>query len=424
MRILFFSHYFPPEVNAPANRTYEHCREWVAAGHEVHVVTCVPSHPLGVPFKGYRTGWYQQERRDGIVVHRVWTSLAPNKGVLRRTINYLSFVPTAVWRGLRLGRFDIVIGTSPQFFCAAAAGIAASLKRTPWVFELRDLWPESIHAVGAARSYMPLKVLEKLELLLYARAREVVCVSEAFVANLVSRGVPAEKISFVPNGVNTATWTAGRRTEGRARLGAGDRDIIVSYIGTVGMAHNIGTVLDAARLLAPVRRDIRFVVVGDGAERETLVRRAREEGLDNVTFTGLVPRSEIPDYLAASDVSLVTLKPSALFKTVLPSKLFESMAAARPIVLAVEGEARRLLDRAGAGVSVAPGDASALAAAVERLAGDPELRRTLGAAGALFVEREFSRRTWAERYLRILNRVRLSKPGAESRQATASHETL
>ncbi|PYR27582.1 MAG: glycosyltransferase WbuB [Acidobacteria bacterium] len=407
MRILFFSHYFPPEVNAPASRTYEHCREWVAAGHEVHVITCVPSHPVGVPFRGYRPGWYQQERHDGIVVHRVWTLLAPNKGVVKRTLNYLSFMPSAVWRSLRLGRFDVLIGTSPQFFCAVATWIAASLGRTPWVFELRDLWPESIHAVGAARAYMPLKMLERLELLMYAQARSVVCVSEAFVRNLVSRGVPTSKISFVPNGVDTAMWTAGVRAKGRAKLDAGESDIIVSYIGTVGMAHDIGTVLDAARLLGRERPRLRFVIIGDGAEREALAARARAEGLDNVTFTGLVPRAEIPDYLAASDVSLVTLKPSDLFKTVLPSKMFESMAAARAIVLAVDGEARQVLERAGAGLAVAPGNAAALADAVRRLAADPELRQTLGAAGSRFVERDFSRRTWAHRYLDVLDRTRL-----------------
>jgi glycosyltransferase involved in cell wall biosynthesis len=407
MRILFFSHYFPPEVNAPASRTYEHCREWVAAGHEVHVITCVPSHPVGVAFRGYRTGWYQQERHDGIVVHRVWTLLAPNKGVVKRTLNYLSFMPPAVWRSLRLGRFDVLIGTSPQFFCAVATWIAASLGRTPWVFELRDLWPESIHAVGAARAYMPLKMLERLELLMYAQARSVVCVSEAFVRNLASRGVPTSKISFVPNGVDTAMWTAGVRAKGRAKLDAGESDIIVSYIGTVGMAHDIGTVLDAARLLGRERPRLRFVIVGDGAEREALAARARAEGLDNVTFTGLVPRPEIPDYLAASDVSLVTLKPSDLFKTVLPSKMFESMAAARAIVLAVDGEARQVLERAGAGLAVAPGNAAALADAVRRLAADPELRQTLGAAGGRFVEQNFSRRTWAHRYLHVLDRTRL-----------------
>jgi glycosyltransferase involved in cell wall biosynthesis len=412
MRILFFSHYFPPEVNAPANRTYEHCREWAAAGHEVHVITCVPSHPVGVPFPGYRAGWYQREERDGIVVHRVWTSLAPNKGVIRRTLNFLSFVPTAVWRALSLGRFDVFIGTSPQFFCAVATWIAAVLKRTPWVFELRDLWPESIHAVGAARAYMPFKVLESLELLMYAQARSVVCVSEAFVRNLVGRGVPASKISFVPNGVNTAMWTAGRRAEGRAKLGAADGEIVVSYIGTVGMAHDIGTILDTARLLRAERPDIRFVIIGDGAEREALAARVRAEGLGTVTFTGLVPRSDIPDYLAASDISLVTLKPSDLFKTVLPSKMFESMAAARPIVLAVDGEARRLLERSGGGLAVPPGHPAALAGAVRQLAGDANLRHALGAAGAEFVERDFSRRTWAQRYLRILDRVRLPEHAA------------
>jgi glycosyltransferase involved in cell wall biosynthesis len=413
MRILFFSHYFPPEVNAPASRTYEHCREWVAAGHEVHVITCVPSHPAGVAFRGYRSGWYQQERRDGIVIHRVWTLLAPNKGIVKRTLNYLSFVPPAVWRSLRLGRFDVLVGTSPQFFCAVAAWIAACLGRTPWVFELRDLWPESIHAVGAARAYMPLAMLERLELLMYAQANSVVCVSEAFVRNLVSRGIPAAKLSFVPNGVDTAVWTAGVRATGRAKLGVAERDIVVSYIGTVGMAHDIGTVLDAARLLGRELPRLRFVIIGDGAERESLAARARAEGLDNVTFTGLVPRAEIPDYLAASDVSLVTLKPSDLFKTVLPSKMFESMAAARAIVLAVDGEARRVLERAGAGLAVAPGNAAALADALRQLAADAPLRGALGAAGAAFVEQHFSRRTWAERYLRLLDRVRrLDRPAA------------
>jgi glycosyltransferase involved in cell wall biosynthesis len=259
-------------------------------------------------------------------------------------------------------------------------------------------------------------MLERLELFLYAHAHAVVCVSEAFVRNLVSRGVPASKISFLPNGVDTAMWTAGVRAKGRAKLGAADSDIIASYIGTVGMAHDIGTVLDAARLLGREQPRVRFVIVGDGAERESLAVRARAEGLRNVTFTGLVPRAEIPDYLAASDVSLVTLKASDLFKTVLPSKMFESMAAARAIVLAVDGEARAVLERAGAGLSVAPGNAEALAAAVRRLAADPELRHTLGAAGAEFVERHFSRRTWAHRYLHVLDRARLPDRAAAAPQ--------
>lgn len=419
MKILFLSHYFPPEVNAPANRTYEHCREWAAAGHDVHVITCVPSHPAGVPFSGYRRGWYACERRDGITVHRVWTWLAPNAGVLKRTVNFLSFVPSAVWRGLRLGTVDIIIGTSPQFFCAVATWIAASLKRTPWIFELRDLWPDSISAVGAARAYMPLRLLEGLELTMYRQSRAVVSVSPAFIRNLIGRGIDPSKIAYVPNGVEPSVWAAGQRHLGRKALGVGDRDVVVSYIGTVGMAHDLGTVLATARVLQVERPDVRFAVIGDGAELPALRERATLEGLTNVIFTGLVPRERIPDYLAATDISLVTLKPSAVFKTVLPSKMFESMAAGRPILMAVEGEAKETLERAGAGLAIAPGDPDAMAAAVRVLGADVERRVAMGEAGRRFVNQEFSRRAWADRYLQILERARLTPSPATVPQPTS-----
>ena len=420
MKILFLSHYFPPEVNAPANRTYEHCREWARRGHEVHVITCVPSHPAGVPFAGYREGWYQREERDGIVVHRVWTCLAANRGVLKRTLNFVSFVPTAVWRALRLGSFDIIIGTSPQFFCAVAACLASVLKRTPWIFELRDLWPDSIAAVGAARRYMPMGILERIELFMYRHARAVVSVSRSFIENLVGRGIDRTKLAFIPNGVDMGLWMAGSRERGRAALGVDDRTVVVSYIGTVGMAHDVGTILEAAALVKRRDQGVRFLVVGDGAERQSLSDRADAEGLDHVTFTGLVPRERIPDYLAASDISLVTLKKSDIFKTVLPSKMFESMAASRPILLAVDGEARETLERSGGGIAVPPGDPQRLADAVFRLAGDADLRRSLGDAGRVFVEREFARSVWAARYLDVLEHVRSAEAGIPARQPNAS----
>jgi glycosyltransferase involved in cell wall biosynthesis len=425
MKIVFLTHYFPPEVNAPANRTYEHCREWVKAGHEVHVVTCVPSHPVGVPFEGYRSGWYQREERDGMVVHRVWTSLAANRGVIKRTINFLSFVPTAVWRTLRIGPCDLIIGTSPQFFCALAACVSGMLKRTPWIFELRDLWPDSIAAVGARRAYMPMNLLERLELFMYRHARAVVSVSRSFIENLVSRGIDRSKIAFVPNGVDMPLWAAGSRSRGRAAFGLDDRAVVVSYIGTVGMAHDVGTILETAALLRREQRDIRFLIIGDGAELPRLRDQAAAEGLEGVTFTGLVPRELIPDYLAASDVSLVTLKRSEVFKTVLPSKMFESMAAARPIVLAVEGEARETLERARGGLTVPPGDARAMADAICRLADDGALRREMGGAGSRFVAEEFSRGAWAARYLDVLERARrIDGIGERDPQADAPTSAL
>ena len=410
MRILFLTHYFPPEVNAPATRTYEHCREWVAAGHDVHVVTCIPSHPLGKPFAGYRTRWYQYENVGGIHTHRVWTYLAPNRGVRRRTLNYLSFVPMAVFRASRLGRFDVVIGTSPQFFCAVAAWAAARLRQTPWIFELRDLWPESIAAVGAMRKSAALRLIERLELFLYREAAAVACVTRSFMDNLAARGIDRAKLHFMPNGILPEFWTSGSRQQGRHDLDVADREVLVSYVGTVGLAHGLGSVIEAASRLRDSAPHVRFVIAGDGAQLDAVRALTTERGLDNVRLTGLLPRERVPSLLAASDMMLVTLTAADVFRTVLPSKMFEAMAAARPVVLAVAGEARDMLERSGGGIAVTPDDPAALADAVVRLARDPSLRAAMGAAGRLFVEREFNRRVWAARYLTLLGVVRAPQP--------------
>jgi glycosyltransferase involved in cell wall biosynthesis len=405
VRILFLTHYFPPEVNAPAVRTHEHCREWVAAGHDVHVVTCIPSHPVGKAFPGYRRSWYQYERVDGIHTHRVWTYLAPNRGVLRRTLNYLSFVPTAVYRAWRLGRFDVVVGTSPQFFCALAAWGAARLRAAPWIFELRDLWPESIAAVGAMRKSAALRLLERLELFLYRDAAAVACVTHSFMRNLAARGVDPGKLHYLPNGIVPEFWASGDRPKGRRELGVEDGEVLVSYVGTVGMAHGLDTVLDAAARLRDRAPNVRCLVVGDGAQLDSVRSLAVERRLGNVTFAGLVSRDRVPSLLAASDVMLVTLKKADVFTTVLPSKMFEAMAARRPLVMSVDGEARRVLERSAGGIAVTPGDAEALADAIVQLAGDAALRGAMGAAGGAFVEREFNRRSWAGQYLRLLSTV-------------------
>lgn len=402
MRILFLSHYFPPEVNAPANRTIEHCTAWVRLGHEVHVVTCVPSHPRGIAFQGYKPGWYVRERVDGIEVHRVWSLLAANTGMVRRTLNYLSFVPSAVWRALLLGRFDIIVATSPQFFCALAGYLSGAIKRTPWVFELRDLWPDSVAAVGAVRRGVLLRALERLELRMYRHARLVVCVTRSFMLNLERRGINREKLAFVPNGIDVGMCQAGDPEAARRRLGIGTDEVLVSYVGTVGMAHGLRTILDAAHELSHREPRIRFLIVGDGAELSALRRHAGDGGLSNVHFTGLVPRAAAKDYLDASDICLVTLKRSPVFRTVLPSKLFEAMAAGKPVILGVEGEAREVLEASGGGIAVEPENQAQLCDAIARLAAAPDLRLRLGTAGREFVAREFNRTTWARTYLSLL----------------------
>jgi glycosyltransferase involved in cell wall biosynthesis len=406
MRILFLTHYFPPEVNAPATRTHEHCREWVAAGHEVHVVTGVPSHPAGRPFAGYRRQWYQRESVDGIHVHRVWTYLAGNRGVVRRTLNYLSFAISGAWRAWRLGPFDVAIGTSPQFFCAVATWLAATLRRQPWVFELRDLWPESIAAVGVLnRGSMAMRWLARIELFLYRDAAAVVCLTRSFMTTLEARGVDHARLHYVPNGIIPEFWSTRNRDEARRELDVVPTDVLLGYVGTIGMAHGLRTVLKAAADLQNRAPEVRLLIVGDGAELDTLRTVAAARGLHNVRFTGLVPRTRVPSLLAASDIVLVTLRRSEVFKTVLPSKMFEAMAAARPIVLGVEGEARDTLLEAEAGVPIPPADSVALGNAVYRLARDPALREAMGASGSAFVHREFNRRVWAARYLAVLETV-------------------
>lgn len=376
------------------------------------MVTCVPSHPRGVPFAGYRRLWYHQSVQDGIHVHRVWTYLAANAGVFKRTLNYLSFVPASVWRSLKLGRFDVVIATSPQFFNAVAGWLTSALKRTPWVFELRDLWPESLAAVGAVRNTWILRATEKLELFLYRDARTVVCVTLAFIDNLTGRGIARSKIEYVPNGIDVELWKEGDASKVRNAWGLRDDQVLVSYIGTVGMAHGLDVLLEAAASLQSAHPRVRFLVIGDGAELASVRSRAEAMGLANVQFTGLVPHENVRDYMAATDISLVLLRKSELFKTVLPSKMFEAMGAGKPVVLGVEGEARRVLELSGGGIAVAPEDGAALASGIAGLADNPSLRRDMGNAGLSFVAREFSRREWARRYADILC-ARLRGPGGD-----------
>lgn len=402
LKILFFSHYFPPEVNAPASRTFENCREWIGLGHDVHVVTCVPSHPAGKPFPGYRPGWYEHEIVAGIHVHRVWTYLAANQGAVKRTLNYLSYIPSAVFRAIRLGEFDVLIATSPQFFCAVAGWLAAGVLRIPWVFELRDIWPESISAVGAMKRSIVFRILEALELKLYRSASAVACLTRAFMDDLAGRGVPREKLHFLPNGIEPEAWEVDGAGY-RERYGLTASDFVCAYVGTIGMAHGLGTVLDVARSLAADRPEVKFLLVGDGADRARLAHLAAREGLSNVTFTGLVPRDTARGLLAASDVALVLLKRSPAFEKVIPSKMLEAFAAGKPVILGVPGEAREILMRAGCGIAIDAEDSAALRLAIEEMARSPERWRHQGAAGRSFVRAEFDRRVWARSFLRALS---------------------
>ena len=405
MHILYVSQYFPPEMGAPAARVYELAREWVRMGHRVTVITGFPNHPTGVVPPEYRGRWFQREDRDGIEVVRTWLYAAPNKGTTRRILNYLSFPLTAVCLGVPAVRScDVVIGTSPQLLVGLAGCAAGMLLRRPFVFEVRDLWPDGIEAVEAIRSRSVLKALRFVEEFLYRRAAKIVAVTYSTPRILVSRGFDEAKMAVVPNGVDLELFERGSRdNEVRRRYAPSDR-FVVSYIGTHGMAHALEQVLDAAESLKS-EGGYRFLLVGEGAEKDRLEARARERGLSNVTFVGQQPRELIPAFYQASDACLVPLKDIPLHKAVLPSKMFEIMGVARPILLCAAGEARELMEEAGAGLAVDPEAPEQLVAAIRKLGEDADLCRRLGEQGRTFVEASFSRSALARKYAAILENV-------------------
>jgi glycosyltransferase involved in cell wall biosynthesis len=422
MKILFLTHYYPPEGNAPASRTHETCRRWAAAGHEVEVITCVPNVPDGKVYAGYRNALHQVETLDGVRVHRVWTYVAPNKGAVRRILNYLSYLVSALLCGLRVRRPNVLLCTSPQFFCGIAGVVLGRWRAVPTILEIRDIWPESIETVGAMRKGFALRLLERLERWMYRRADHVVTVGKGYWRKLVERGVPEAKLSIVTNGADVDLFKPGPPDpELRERLGVGTA-FTAAYVGTLGMACGLDVVLDAAAMLRDRGEDgVRFLLVGDGARREELEARARDLGVqDLVRFTGRLPKEQIAPLLRTVDACLIHLEKSPLFTTVIPSKMFEAFATAKPVLLGVDGHAREILEEAGAGLFFEPGDAPALLAAVERLRSDPAACARMGREGLRQVHETYNRDRLAAAYLEIVSRVAAGQQAAAVPARTAA----
>ena len=403
MNILFLTHYFPPEVNAPASRTFDHCREWVREGHAVTVVTNTPNHPKGEVYPGYRNRLFQREERDGIQVIRLFTYVTANEGIAKRTLNFILFFFMSVLAAPFLPRCDVVVSTSPQFFAGLAGYVVGRLKRAPWVLEIRDLWPESILSVGAISNQKIIRLLESLEAFAYRKADAIVSVTDAFKVHIEARGGRG-KVSVIKNGVDLSLFKTAPRDRAFAEELGVDGKFVAAYVGTHGMAHGLDTILDAAGRL-DTEPGIVFLLVGEGSEKRRLERKRDEMGLTNVVMLGQQPKECMPRLWSVSDVSLVLLRKLDLFTTVIPSKIFESMAMGKPIVLGVLGESRAIVEAAGAGVGIEPEDAGALAEAVRKLASDPSLYGRMSEGGPAYVGEHFDRRKLARRYLLLLRSV-------------------
>jgi len=410
MRLVYLSHYFPPESNAPAARVHELSRALVRLGHEVHVVTGQPSHPHGVIYPGYRAAEYRRDEVDGIQVHRVPTFPAANRGVLVRGLGYAAMPAAQVaYAARRLPPVDLVLATSPQIFTGLAGLALARLRRIPFVLEVRDLWPESIVSVGALPPRHPvIRALERLEHRLYRGAAGIVSVTDSFVAHFLAHGVDPARIAVIKNGADLDLFDPETPPAPlRERLGVAANALLVLFCGTIGMAHDVGLLARAAAILPP-DLDVHFVIVGDGAGRAALAAEITALGVGaRVHLLPAVPRHEVPGLLAAADVSAVVLRDSPTFAGVLPSKIFEAMAMRTPIVLGVRGEAQALVEAAHAGLAFSPGDPNALLASLRALADlGVTGRHALGMAARDHVLLHHDRNRQAGQLARFLERLR------------------
>lgn len=371
MKILFLTDNFYPEVNAPASRTYEHAREWVKAGHEVTVITCVPNFPKGNVFGGYRNKLWQKEVIDGIEVVRVWSYIAANKGFIRRTLDFISFSVTSFLAGLFV-KTDVIVATSPQFFTALSGRTLAFWKRRPWIMEVRDLWPESIKTVGAMKDNLFIRYFEWEEMRCYRSAKTIVVVTDSFKRTLVARGIDEAKIKVVKNGVDKEMFRPVPKDEALVKELGLEGKKIIGYIGTHGMAHKLDFILDCAKNMQG-RNDFHFLLIGAGAEREALLAKKETEGIGNVTMLDSVPKDQVVRYISILDLSLINLRKSDLFKTVIPSKMFESAGMQIPIIMGVQGEAEEMIAKYGAGLCFEPENEADFNAKLEQLLADPDL---------------------------------------------------
>ena len=405
MHILFLSNYFPPEVNAPATRLHEHARQWVADGHTVDVLTSVPNFPEGEVYEGYENRLTEEER-DGIRVTRVPMYISPNEGVIQRVLSYLSFMLSACWYAGRLPTPDVLVATSPQFFAALAGYVVAWRKDVPFVLEIRDLWPESIVAVGAMSRNVIIRFLEWVERVLYRKAEHIVVVTDSFEEAIAEKDIARNKISVIKNGIETAWWDEPLDEERLAEFQhehALEGKFVASYIGTIGMAHRADILLEAARRCDDP--DIVFMIVGTGAKKDELAARQAELELDNFRLVDKVPKEQVPYLLALTDTSVVHLRDDPLFETVIPSKIFEAMATGTPIVLGVRGESRRIVETAEAGLPIPPEDPDALAEAVRHLEEHPELHAEMAENAYRHVRAHYDRKGLAREYAALLERI-------------------
>lgn len=400
MHVLLIHQAFVTPEEGGGTRHYELFRHAAEHGHRATVVTS------GFGYLSRNESERVTSGEPWISVHRIKSHGPTKTDFVSQLRQLLSFAAGALPKAMSVPDVDVVMGTSPSIFQALSAWAVSVVKRKSFLLEIRDLWPDFIIGMGKLKNPVAIAVAKGLERFLYSRADHVLVNSPAYVDHLVSKGVERSRITLIPNGVESEVFgpnpTRDRAAHAfRERYGVADK-FVVMYTGAISPANDIGVVLRAAELLRDAQQ-VHFLIVGDGKTRDTLEQEARRLSLDNVTFTGPQPKASMPDVLAGADLCLAILQNIPEFRLTYPNKVFDYLAAARPIALAIDGVIRQVVEQAGAGVFVPPGDPLALATAIRSFAADPARGRAMGERGREYVIKNFDRRVHGSEFSNMLD---------------------
>lgn len=389
MRFLILTQYFPPETGAAQVRLKELAKGLQRQGHEVVVVTAFPNHPSGVIPPEYRGRWSMKDEVEGLPVYRTWVYPVQRGRFWKRLLNYFSFTFSSLWGILKAGPCDVLFVESPPLFLGMTAVLGSWIKRARLVFNVSDLWPESAVALGLVTNKTMIRMTEGLETWLYNRSWKLSAVTVGIRDTWIKRGIPADKIAFLPNGVNLELFRPlPPDQEFKEKLGLQDKFVLV-YTGTMGYAQGLESVLEAANLLRS-ESQYQFLFLGDGTEKPKLEEMAQEMKLPNVQFLGFQPVTDMPRYMSLAAGSIIPLKKLKLFEGARPSKMFPAMGCAVPVIYSGEGEAVELIREAGAGLTVEPENSQEMAQAIRSLYELSDQGKSLGKSGRRYVEDHYS----------------------------------
>ncbi len=405
MKIVVICHYFPPEIGAPSARIYEMARHWADLGNEVHVVTCFPNHPTGIIPDEYKGMKYKYETMDGINVHRNYVYATPNKGFVKKTLGHISFMISSVVISMRkIKNPDVIITSSPTFFSIFSGYWYSLRKKAPFILEIRDLWPAAMIELGVMKEGFITNILEKMELYFYRKCKRLIMVTKSFKDNVVNRGIDGDKVYVITNGVDQELFYPREKSKLLIDKYNLKDKFVISYVGAHGISQNLSTILKVAKALTN-DKDIQFLFIGEGAEKDKLKESVHEQNITNVKFIDSQPKEMIPEFYCTSDICLIPLKNIELFKTFIPSKMFEIMACSIPIVASLEGEAADILNDSKSALVVEPDNPEKIKQAIVRLKEDKVLYNQFKENGPDFVEKNYSRKKLAEKYLDIMRNI-------------------